>query len=340
MREVMFPLRWAYQGATGFRNWLYDSRWKKSVKVGAKVISVGNLTVGGTGKTPVTLALVEQMKKRGFKCGVISRGYKRHEKGVLEVDTSPKAALMFGDEPALIKATFPDIPVVVGERRVAAAQSLLGNYDVDFLICDDAFQHRAIHRDLDILLFDLTEPIKNYRVLPVGLARESMNAALRRADFVILTKSNLVEREEISSRKEWLASKGYTKPIIMAEYVLKGFRSLLGQSAKELKDKVFLVSGIAKPDALVKTLGHRVEVLKHFTYPDHHSYTDLEVEILLDEASRRQARWILTTPKDAIKLKMFSRLQERLWIVETGLEFKGDVKALYEAVDKLARKGR
>ncbi len=339
LREALFPFSIAYQGATGVRNFLFDWGVRKSRKVGSPVISIGNLTVGGTGKTPVTLALVDMLKKRKLTVGVVSRGYKRGQKGVLDVDTSPRAALSFGDEPALIKMLNPDIPVVVGESRVAAAESLLEGKDVDVILCDDAFQHRSIHRDLNILLVDVTEPINNYRVLPVGRAREAMGPAMKRADFVVMTKANLVAADDFDFFKSWLEPQCKC-PLLRADYVLKGYKSLNGQDVTELKESVMLVSGIAKPAALEKTLEGRVHILKHKSFPDHHRYTDLDVEILLDEASQMRARWILTTAKDAMKLGPFPRLRERLWIVDLQLKFSGDVKELNEALDRLARKSR
>lgn len=336
LKETLFPLRVAYQGTMGFRNWLYDKGFKKVQKVDAKVISIGNLTVGGTGKTPLTLKLIELLKKRKARPGVVSRGYKRSEKGVLTVDTSPRAALTFGDEPALIKATFPDIPVVVGEKRVEAAQELLAKEKVEVILCDDAFQHRALHRDLNLLLLDVTEPQKNYRPLPVGRARENLVPALQRADILILTKANQVSAEEYGVFHDWLREK-VQAPIVRADYILDGFRHTTGRKEEHLKETVIAVSGIAKPGALEKTLEGRCTILKHKSFPDHHRYTDLDVEILLDEASQLKARWVLTTAKDAMKLGQFPRLKERLWIADLSLKLSGDVKDLNEALDRLVR---
>ncbi len=338
MRSLLFPAGILYRGVTGMRNWMYDHRFFKAAKVESKVISIGNLTVGGTGKTPVALAVVELLKKRGNTCAVISRGYKRDQKGVLEVDTSQHAALSFGDEPALIKHTHPDIPVVVAEKRALAAKSVLDSRPVDFLICDDAFQHRALHRDLNILLFDATEAVGNYRVLPVGMARESIKPALRRADILILTKANLATEHQVQERIEWLKAR-CDKPIVLAEYVYQGLRSMSGEKRDSLKDPALLVSGVAKPTAVEETLRDRVKIINHRKFDDHHRYTDLEVETLIDEASSTGARWILTTGKDAMKLGAFARLRDRLWVIELGVQFKGEVQALHEAIDGLARAG-
>jgi tetraacyldisaccharide 4'-kinase len=338
MREMLFPFSWAYQGITGVRNWLYDHSLRRSTQVPAKVISVGNLTVGGTGKTPVTLALLELMKKRGYKSGVVSRGYGRGSKGVHAVDGSSASALTFGDEPALIKSLNPDIPVVVGEKRAAAARFLLNDHKVDFIFCDDAFQHRSLHRDLNLLLLDAREAQRNYRVLPVGLARESLKGALKRVDFFVITKSNLVAEEELTALLAWLKEKS-DKPVLLADYVFNGLRSLKGATQKSLLEPAYLGSGVGTPDAVERTIEGLISTVKHKIFPDHHRYTDLEIEAILDEASQMGARWILTTAKDATKLKQFLRLQERLWVIDLGIEFRGDTAAFYETVDRLAGTG-
>jgi tetraacyldisaccharide 4'-kinase len=340
LRDLLFPLAWVYRGITGCRNWLYDHRLLRVSHVETKVISIGNLTVGGTGKTPVTLALIEELRARGYSCGVVSRGYKRSKAGVLGVDNSPLAAHTFGDEPALIKASYPDVPVFVGKKRMAAVKALLAEKKVDFILCDDAFQHRSLHRDLNFLLLDVTESIRSYRLLPVGRSREALQPALKRADFIVLTKTNLIPVEELDEIREWIKSRAGGKPVLMAEYVFKGMRSLKGHVVQSFKDKAYLVSGIAKPQTLERTVGDRVAIVKHKAFPDHHRYTDLEIEALLDEASQLQARWILTTAKDGMKLGAFHRLRERLWIVDLGICFNGDVNAFYEAVDQLGRQVR
>jgi tetraacyldisaccharide 4'-kinase len=321
----------------GLRNWLYDKSLLRAQKVETIVVSIGNLTVGGTGKTPVTLALMERLQERGFSFGVVSRGYHRSTKGLRVVKLEPRSAQQYGDEPTLIKTTFPEAPVVVCEKRALAAKALLEKQKVDVILCDDGFQHRRLHRDLNILLIDATEETANYRLLPVGRARESLLPALRRADIFIVTKANLVSEEKLADVMHWLQSKAGGKPIIKGKYVLNGLSSLTGKSEQELKDPVYLVSGIAKPKALEQTLAGRVKVVKHKVFSDHHRYTDLEIEAMLDEASHLQARWLLTTAKDSTKLSGFKRLKDRLWVTDLRVQFEGDAGALDEAFDRLAR---
>lgn len=328
-----------YQCLMGTRNWMYDRGLFKAHKVGVPVISIGNLTVGGTGKTPTAMAVVDYLKSQAYTCAVISRGYKRQKKGVLEVTTGKDAAVTFGDEPALIKFTFPDIPVVVAEKRAQGAKAVLEKHKVDFLICDDAFQHRSLHRDLNILLFDATENMKNYRVMPFGRAREKIGPALKRADVIIVTKANLVSPDAAADLEHWLKNHA-EKPVILSEYVFKGLRNLQGERKDSLKDTAVVVSGVAKPETVERMLEGRVKTVKHKKFDDHHRYTNLEVDTLLDEASALQARWIVTTGKDAMKLGAFNQLRDRLWVADLGVEWKGEVQALYEAIDRLAGSGR
>ncbi|MGE4132502.1 MAG: tetraacyldisaccharide 4'-kinase [Bdellovibrionales bacterium] len=336
IRHTLFPFQLAYYSATSLRNWAYDVGLRKAKQVEAKVISIGNLTVGGTGKTPMTIFLIDELLKRGLSAGVVSRGYGRLEKGVLEVEISPRAVERFGDEPVLIKTAHPEIPIFVGEKRSKAAESLLAHKKVDVLIGDDAFQHRALHRDLNLLLIDATEPLQNYSLLPVGRAREASRPAFSRCDFVVITKCNLVDEATLGKVKDWVEART-KKPIIQAEYILKNYRSTLGQKTNELKDKVILVSGIAKPYAFEAMLKDKLKIAKHNIYEDHHRYTDLDIEILLDSASTQGVRWIVTTAKDEVKLMHFPRLRERLWVADLSLNLKGELQELYESLDRLAR---
>ena len=336
MRELLFPLKWAYQGATGFRNWLFDKNIRKAHVVGAKVISVGNLTVGGTGKTPVTLALLKLLAEKGYSAGVVTRGYKRQKKGLLKVELGANAATDFGDEPVLIKTSFPEAPVWVGEKKVAAARKLLETQPVTFLVLDDSFQHRSLHRDINLLLLDATEPMKNYRVMPVGLGRESIVPALRRVDFFVLTKTNLASNDELKDLIFWIKDKS-DKPVLLAAYGFECFRSVTNKTEIALKDGAYLVTGVAKPDTVEKVIENRVKIVKHKTFDDHHRYTNLEVETMIDEASQLGARWIVTTAKDAVKLSPFHALRDRLWIIDMAIQFEGDLQAFYADIDRLAR---
>lgn len=336
MRELLFPVRWMYQGVTGFRNWLYDHNLLRAQTVGSKVIAVGNVTVGGTGKTPVTLALIEMLTKRGYTSGIVSRGYKRGKSGIHPVDTGPRAAVDFGDEPVLLKSTYPEIPVFVGAKRVKTARKLLDDKAVDFIVCDDAFQHRALHRDLNLLLLDATESTKDYRVLPVGRGRESLVPALKRADYFVLTKTNIADPDQLKDMIFWLKDKS-DKPVLLAPYEFRGFRSNNGEFVKQLKDSGYLVTGVAKPWTVEKTIQDAVKIVKHKSFEDHHRYTNVEVEAILDEASHLQARWILTTAKDATKLRLFHGLRDRLWVIDMVVTFEGDTEPFYADIDRLAR---
>jgi tetraacyldisaccharide 4'-kinase len=337
LRELLFPLRWFYQTMTAMRNWTFDYRLRRAQSVPARVISVGNLTVGGTGKTPVTLALLDVIQEHGFSAGVVSRGYKRVKRGIHPVADGPKAAYEFGDEPVLIKSAYPQVPVYVGERKVKAARKLLEQTPVDFVICDDAFQHRSLKRDMNILLLDSTEPMKNYRVLPVGRGRESLLPALRRVDYFVITKTNLADSGQVKDLIYWVKEHS-EKPVLLAAYKFNGFRSTAGgEAVPALRDPAYVISGVAKPETIERVIEGQVRVVKHKILPDHHRYTSLEIETILDEASHLGARWIVTTAKDATKLRKFQHLSGRLWVIDLQIRFEGDTKAFHEEIDRLGR---
>lgn len=336
MRQLLFPAQWLYFGVTTIRNWLYDHKIFSAKQVSARVISIGNITVGGTGKTPTVLAFIRLMKEKGYTCGVVSRGYGRAGTGLEEVILASDSAAKFGDEPTLIKSEHPDIRIVVGAERVRAAEQALQDNESQFIICDDAFQHRHLHRDLNVVLIDALEKPRDYRMLPVGRARERVRPALARADLFVITKANQVESQRRDELEQWIRSMS-DRPLIYGEYELKGFRNLKGERVMSLRDKCFLVTGVAKPESVEKTVDGKAQVVGNRHFPDHHSYSNRDVEDFLDQASKLQARWILTTSKDAIKLSQFKSLSERIWIVDTEMQFKGNVQALYEAIDRLAR---
>ncbi|MGZ3723906.1 MAG: tetraacyldisaccharide 4'-kinase, partial [Bdellovibrionales bacterium] len=223
-----------------------------------------------------------------------------------------------------------------GEKKVLAARKLIETQPVQFIICDDAFQHRALGRDLNLLLLDATEDMRNYRVMPVGRARESMIPAFKRVDYFVLTKTNLAENEQLKDLIFWIKDKS-EKPVLLAAYGFNGFRSISGELVPTLRDAGYLVSGVAKPATIEKVIGPHVKIVKHKIFDDHHKYTHLEVEAILDEASQLQARWIVTTAKDATKLAAFHGLRDRLWIIDMGVQFEGDLKAFYADIDRLAR---
>ena len=195
---LFFPITLFYWGVIFWRNIFYNFNFFVSRKIPTKVVSVGNITAGGTGKTPAVIYLSQFFKKRNYKVAVLSRGYGRKTAGT-QLVTNGKEAVddwrNFGDEPTLISQKLKDVPIVVDQNRHRGAMYLIEKFNPDIIIMDDAFQHRSIERDLDLVLINSQAPISDYRLIPHGLLREPIRH-LKRADAIILTKSNLGKPEQ------------------------------------------------------------------------------------------------------------------------------------------------
>ncbi len=216
------------------------------------LISVGNITVGGTGKTPVVSHLISWLLSKKLKPGVVSRGYGRRYSGTIAVDLQAthlnnntnflgdaetalfghkarvslgeRATALFGDEPTMLKQTHPYVPIYLSTKRIHACDQLVKKENVDLIIADDAFQHRSLHRDLDIVVINALEPLKNYRVLPWGRARESLSA-LQYADCIILNKVNLASKNFVNELCDTIRIYSQS-PIVHAESVVKELKPL------------------------------------------------------------------------------------------------------------------
>ena len=194
MNLILAPFSFLYSQVMALRNLLYDRDVLPTFEVGIPIVSVGNLTLGGTGKTPLICELVAWALENKLHPGVVSRGYRGQVRGV-ELVTPNGDPSYFGDEPVMIASRFANVPVYVGADRVAAVKKMIEHQKVDIIFADDAFQHRRLGRKADIVVVDCTEAISNYRVVPVGRARENVRG-LDRADFIILNKVNLATPEQ------------------------------------------------------------------------------------------------------------------------------------------------
>lgn len=267
-----------YGAATQLRNDLYDRGVLKANRLSLPVVSVGNLSVGGSGKTPFVILLGEQLKARNIHFDVLSRGYGRRTRGVLAVDPngSPDD---FGDEPLLIARRL-GCPVVVGENRHEAGAFAEKQFGPQLHILDDGFQHRSLVRDFDIVL--LTPEDVRDKLLPVGRLREPLDS-LHRADAIVLTGEVEVKNTPVSEKCIWKVCRGI--------YI------------SEAPEKPLVFCGIARPQNFVEQLrasGIR-EIATKF-YRDHHRYSDQDVRDLLVLRDKNHASGFITTEKDAINL--------------------------------------
>jgi len=277
-----------YGLGVGLRNWAYDRGLLADVNVGVPVISVGNLTTGGTGKTPLVVWLYERLTARGRRCGILTRGYKTTEAKLI-------------DEPAVLLKSCPQASVVVDPDRVAGARRAIDEDRADVLILDDGLQHRRIHRDLNIVTVDATCPFGYGRLLPAGLLREPVEA-LKRADAVVVTHYDHVTDEQ---GRELLDRIGRIAPeaeAATAAHVHPDARLADGRtlSLDELRGRrAFVFCGIGNPDAFVGRLERDgLMVVGRRVFNDHHDYTSADLAAIHEAALREGADLILCTQKD------------------------------------------
>jgi len=295
----LMPFSMLFMDAVKFRRWLYKKNYKPTTKLAVPVIIVGNITVGGTGKTPLVIYLVKQLQAAGFKPAVISRGYGRKDDAP-EIVTAKSEAGLVGDEPLLI-AQQTNVPVVVGANRVAAGQLLLDSENCDVIIADDGLQHYALQRDIEIVVIDGERRFGNNFCLPSGPLREPQER-IREADFIICNDGDDLEDDEILMTLQG------------AEAI-----NLFTEERKPLDDFKTLnctaFAGIGNPQRFFNHLqGFGIEC-EGKKFPDHYDYN-------LKDISFNGAEAILMTEKDAVKCKSFAT--EQHWYVPVVATFETD----------------
>lgn len=306
-RILLLPLALLYWLGIAIRNWLYNKNIIESTSFGLPLICVGNLSVGGTGKSPMVEYLVSSLNAN-YKVATLSRGYKRKTKGYALADEKT-TALEIGDEPMQFHLKFPGVPVAVGEERIEAIPQLLHDKPgIQVIILDDAFQHRAIKAGLNILLTDYNNLFTRDFYLPTGDLRD-LKSSYKRAEIIIVTKckKDLGETEKQKLIKEinplpgqhiFFTAIDYSRPYHIITKEEKGLDS---------KVEVLLVTGIANPRPLKKLLEEHSNTYQMLQYADHHIFTidDLkDIKESFDKISTKD-KVILTTEKDAVRLLKF-----------------------------------
>ncbi|HVE58108.1 MAG TPA: tetraacyldisaccharide 4'-kinase [Pyrinomonadaceae bacterium] len=340
-------LSWLYGKITNIRNSLYERGVLKTFPLGAAAISIGNITVGGTGKTPLVAFVAEILAEQGEKVCILTRGYGRENprERVLVSDGEKILADVkkAGDEPfELANKLLGKAIVVADASRVAAAKWAKEKFKITAFVLDDAFQHRRANRDLDIVLLDATNPFGNSKTLPFGILREPL-ANLKRADLIVITRANLVEN--IADLKLQITNLNPNCPIFTAENKisnltqLEEFHVAEAQSSQRITtdhrppttDHYFAFCALGNPDNFFEQLKkEEFNLVATKKFPDHHRYTQAEVEKLETEAKQTGAEILLTTAKDAVKL---TNLKFKLpcFIIENRLVFD-DEKKLREMI--------
>ena len=299
LRKLLFPLSLLFKFIQEVRNLFYDLNIIGHTKFNIPTISVGNLSMGGTGKTPMVEYLLSNLLIK-YKIGILSRGYKRKSNGFLKLNEYSDISVV-GDEPFIIQKTFPDSNVYVCEDRVTGIQNILKNDELDFIILDDAFQHRKLKTTLNIMLSSFSKPFYNDYIFPVGDLRES-RLSYKRANIIIITKcpANLNQNEmnDIKLKINPLEDQKIFFTTISYKDILFGNKSVNINSI--INKEILLVTGIAETDSIIRYLNSRSIKFKHLEYSDHHHYSNNDINNIL-KFSRNSL--VLTTKKDYYKLK-------------------------------------
>ena len=299
------PLSWLYGAGVSLRNRHYDRNPEASTRLPSKVVSVGNLTVGGSGKTPFVAALARELLGRGGPVAVLSRGYGRRSNSAFVLVSDGNRILVSaedsGDEPLELARGAPGLAVAVGPDRAAVGRELLEKLGPHVLLLDDGFQHRRLHRHLDLVCFDAREPVASLRLLPRGRLREPLES-LPRAHAVVWTRwSEDAPSEELSRLVNRAAPE---LPSIRTRNRLVGFAPLDGSEALGAESfrgrPVGALLGVARPERVLESLP--AEVVFSALRRDHHWWDPAEVKALSEEAKRKGAVALLTTGKDAVKM--------------------------------------
>lgn len=312
----MNPLSAIYGAAVGARNALYDRGWLRQRRLQGPVISVGNLSAGGSGKTPFVMLLGELLKVRGIKFDVLSRGYGRKSRGVRLVDPAglPRE---FGDEPLLIARKL-QVPVVVGEDRYEAGAFAESKFGPQLHLLDDGFQHRGLARDFDIVL--VTPQDAGDRLLPVGRLREPLGS-LRRADAVVLASGASAESFPAEGKLVWRVRRG-----------------ILPQN---IPPRPVVFCGIARPQNLVLQLrAANIEPVAEAFYRDHHEYTEPDIRELLELKQKSEAGGFVTTEKDAVNLGGYLSALDPLSVVPVKMELSDAANAVDAMLQKIGERKR
>jgi tetraacyldisaccharide 4'-kinase len=300
---------------------------KGRVKLPVPVISIGNLSTGGTGKTPLTIWMCELLLRTGFHPAVLTRGYGRRGRRygrVLPIGNPGELSDLFGDEPVMMSAYLPAVPVWVGRDRAASGKAALAQGGVDVLILDDGFQHLALERDLDIVLLDCRSPFGNGHVLPAGPLREPLSN-LKRADALVITHADRVI--DSAPLTEKLESFFPGTSVFACRHKVRGISLRAGGPVFGLDaflDRGAVVfAGIAGPDGFFEDLRSAgIKIRETFSFPDHHRYTAADFSMIFRAASEHGAGAIITTAKDFVRIPLPCR--DAFAVAEIGIDFGAD----------------
>jgi len=335
MNPLLLPFSAVFRLGVGLRHAAYRRGWLKTHHLPKPVVSVGNLTVGGTGKTPLVALVAKFLLSQGWQPGILTRGYGRKGKGemiVLPPGSRPRPEEV-GDEPALLALELPQVPLVVCRSRARGGRQAEEQFGVDVHILDDGFQHLALARTVDLVALDATQPLSNWHLLPAGRQREPAGA-LARAQMVVLTRTEAATPAAIAALEHLIRRLQPAARIFRSSVELVGWTDGLSGAALPpagpagRKAAAFCALGNAR--AFFSDLRRwGFDLVEEKTFPDHHYYNQAELERLAAEGRKRGAEVLLTSAKDAVKLSALLPLA--LPVMAAKIEIAVEPRAEFEA---------
>jgi tetraacyldisaccharide 4'-kinase len=347
-RALLSPLLLAeglFRAGAALRGALFDRGLLRAARAAAPVVSVGNLAVGGAGKTPAAMAIAGRLQARGRAVALLSRGYgavRRDARVVADAGRVLLSAAEGGDEPVLVARRLPGVRVLCGPRRSELARLALEGLGADALLLDDGFQHRALARDLDVVVLDAANPFGNGHLLPRGPNREPPSA-LGRAGLVWLSRADRAGAEGLEGLRALAREATGRDPVEsrheVVDVVDAALERSLGRDALRGR-RVLALSGLARPASFRATLeGLGAEVARERVFPDHHRFSGGEVEAVLAEAAAAGCGLVATTEKDAVRLPPGRTTDPRIAVVRIAAAVTAGAGALDAALDRALAAG-
>tara|TARA_Y100001970_G_C14170903_1_gene824093 strand:+ start:544 stop:1587 length:1044 start_codon:yes stop_codon:yes gene_type:complete len=333
---IFYPLSILYQIALFIRSVLYKINFLKTKSLPCTIISIGNITTGGVGKTPTVEYLSKLLQSKGKRVGIISKGYRRNsEKTLIVTDgkTKPKTWEKFGDEPYMLAHNLDNIPIIVGSSKYETGTKMIENFNPDIIIMDDGFQHISLSRDLDIVLVNSKDTHKTHRLIPTGLLREPISN-LSRADLVILTKTNIHKPSNyLINTMESVKCPIINNNIELGDILLSTNNKLYDLKNIE-SENIYIFSGLGDNESFEKIMKKTGAIIVgHDKYPDHYIYTSYDLKNIENNAIKRNANFIITTEKDIVKIKDYNS-KVNIYAVKMKLVFKPE-GILNEYIEKV-----
>lgn len=334
VRTVLRILSYFFLLAYYLRALLYKFKLIKSKRLKAKVISVGNITLGGTGKTPLVIYIGKRLKKQDENFAILTRGYKRKNKKMVEIPGEKVNWQKVGDEPYMLSSELPDVPIFINKNRYRAGKEALRKHKTRIFILDDGFQHWRLERDVNIMMIDCLNPFGGGRLFPAGFLREPLSA-LKRADLFVLNRVDQVTN--IEDIKQVLNKYNPDALKVESLYLLDSIKNFLDNSlvdVEALKGKgVAAFSGIANSLSFEKTLDQlRIKTIKHFEFSDHFPYREEDISKLEEDSLNLGAQAILTTEKDAVRIPKVKHLRIPLYVIKIKLKMTKGEENFWKAV--------